>query len=373
MKTESYLSTTDGAGDGTIVTCACVDLGLVDATRGATLHPRLPVAVRLAAGRVRRRGLGRGRHVARGLPRGRAGSADGRGRPVGGRTATRAWRTPTGSTADGELELRARRASASSEPKACGGCRWATARPHGGARCRWGRPASCRSRHAARDDRTCTQSGGRLTGFDVELAAAIARRLGLTLSWRDLPCQAALRAVSDGTLDAVLDPVRRRGAGHPHVGDRAQPARRARHLEATRPRAGRDRCSSVWGPHDRWPSCARGRACAWANDDPASHGSADAVHDRPARRLRGARRRIDHGRGGRRSRTRGRAIERRRSLRVAQSIDVGAHDVFVAKGPDARLVAAIDEALARLIRVGRYALLFAKYFPGTPVPAETGT
>jgi ABC-type amino acid transport substrate-binding protein len=67
------------------------------------------------------------------------------------------------------------------------------------------------------------------------------------------------------------------------------------------------------------------------------------------------------------------AIERRRSLRVAQSIDVGAHDVFVAKGPDARLVAAIDESLARLIRVGRYALLFAKFFPGTPLPSETGS
>jgi len=49
-------------------------------------------------------------------------------------------------------------------------------------------------------------AGGRLTGFDVELAGAIARRLGLTLSWRDLPCRAALRAVSSGTLDAVLAP-----------------------------------------------------------------------------------------------------------------------------------------------------------------------
>ncbi len=67
------------------------------------------------------------------------------------------------------------------------------------------------------------------------------------------------------------------------------------------------------------------------------------------------------------------AIERRPSLRVAQSIDVGAHDVFVGKGPDARVIAAIDDALARLIRVGRYALLFAKYFPGTSVPAETGS
>ena len=58
------------------------------------------------------------------------------------------------------------------------------------------------------------------------------------------------------------------------------------------------------------------------------------------------------------------------SLRASTS---GAHDVFVAKGPDARLVAAIDGSLARLIRVGRYALLFAKYFPGTPLPSETGS
>ena len=45
----------------------------------------------------------------------------------------------------------------------------------------------------------------------------------------------------------------------------------------------------------------------------------------------------------------------------------------MARGPDAILVAAIDEALGRMIRIGRYALLFAKYFPGTPIPRETGT
>ena len=37
------------------------------------------------------------------------------------------------------------------------------------------------------------------------------------------------------------------------------------------------------------------------------------------------------------------------------------------------LVAAIDASLARLIRSGRYSLLFAKYFPGTPLPSETGS
>jgi ABC-type amino acid transport substrate-binding protein len=67
------------------------------------------------------------------------------------------------------------------------------------------------------------------------------------------------------------------------------------------------------------------------------------------------------------------AIERRPELAVAQSVDVGAHDVFMAKGPDATLVAVIDDALGRLIADGRFALLFAKYFPGTPIPPATGT
>jgi ABC-type amino acid transport substrate-binding protein len=67
------------------------------------------------------------------------------------------------------------------------------------------------------------------------------------------------------------------------------------------------------------------------------------------------------------------AIERRPGLTVAQSLDAGAHDVFVAKGPDAILVAALDRELSRLLRNGRYALLFVKYFPGTPIAAETGT
>ena len=73
------------------------------------------------------------------------------------RTATRAWRTPIGSTPMGSSP-RPRRASASSEPKGSDGCRWATARPEAERRCRWERPESCRWRHAARDDRRCTRS-----------------------------------------------------------------------------------------------------------------------------------------------------------------------------------------------------------------------
>ncbi len=62
---------------------------LVDATGGAPLHPRLPVTVRLAPRRVRRRGMGRGRDAARDVPRGRPGSPDGRRRPVDGRRIRR--------------------------------------------------------------------------------------------------------------------------------------------------------------------------------------------------------------------------------------------------------------------------------------------
>ena len=59
--------------------------GLVHPTGGTKVHPRLPITVRLASRRVRRRGLGRGRDAARDVPGGRPGSADGRRRPVDGR------------------------------------------------------------------------------------------------------------------------------------------------------------------------------------------------------------------------------------------------------------------------------------------------
>ena len=127
--------------------------GLVHATGGAPLHPRLPVAVRLAPRRVRRRGMGRGRDAARDVPRGSPGSPDGRRRPVDGRRI----RGP------GEhVPVRRRRgarvrvgaASTCSGPKACDGTRWVGRTRR--SRCRWGRPASCRSRHAGRAGRTRT-------------------------------------------------------------------------------------------------------------------------------------------------------------------------------------------------------------------------
>jgi branched-chain amino acid transport system substrate-binding protein len=366
MKTDLYLSTTDDAGDGTIVTCACVDLG--SSTR--------PDARRFIHDFQSRFGSPPGVFGAEGWDAGgmllatfRAGARD-------RRTVAAALSTIDGYEGlantyrfdeDGELEP----GSAQVHVFRAEGVRWD---PVGGedteeplpvgtpgylsvAACRKGGPFA-------------STSGGRLTGFDVELAAAIARRLGLMLSWRDLPCETALRAVSSGTLDAVLTPSADVGQGTPASGIAL-----SLHLALVTSKhlAHDDRpLLQHLGPGDVVVVVRSREGVAWANSDLRATGaevrftadrqtayeelvagSVTAVADvEPEAWL---------------------AIERRRSLRVAQSIDVGAYDVFVAKGPDARLVAAIDESLARLIRVGRYALLFAKYFPGTPLPSETGS
>jgi ABC-type amino acid transport substrate-binding protein len=180
----------------------------------------------------------------------------------------------------------------------------------------------------------------------------------------------ALRAVARGTLDAVLAPAAEVAQGTPASG-----VALGMHVALVVPKRlvhGDQPLLSRLGSDDTVAVVRSKESVAWANDalaatgaevrftsdrraafEAIATGTITAVADLEPEAWR--------------------AIERRPSLRVAQSIDVGAGDVIVAKGPDARIVAAIDEALARLIRVGRYALLFATYFPGTPVPSETGS
>ena len=366
MKTELYLTTTDGAGDGTIVTCACVDLG----------SSTQPEARRFIHDFQSRFGSPPGVFGAEGWDAGgmlleafRAGARD-------RRTVAAAMSTVDGYEGlantyrfDGDGELDPGSANVHvfrAEGRAMG---------HGGRGGRGGAApggdARLPVRHACRKGRPFAYTaGGRVTGFDVELAAAVARRLGLTLSWRDLPCRTAMRAVSSGTLDAVLTPTAEVEQGTPASGI----ALSLRLALVTSKQLAHDGGPVLQrlGPGDVVAVVRSRENVAWANDELRSTGaevrftadrgtayedlvagSVTAVADVEPEAWR--------------------AIERRRSLRVAQSIDVGAHDVFVAKGPDARLVAAIDESLARLIRVGRYALLFAKYFPGTPLPSETGS
>jgi branched-chain amino acid transport system substrate-binding protein len=370
MKTESYLSTTAGAGDGTVVTCACVDLG--SSTR--------PEVRRFIHDFQSQYGSPPGVFGPEGWDVGgmllaafRAGAVDRRG--VADALATSNGYEGLANTyrfaADGELAS----PSAGVRVFRAEGVRWlpvGDGQAAGGAPLPVGTPGEL-SVAACRTGRPVVYAvGGRPAGFDVELAAAIARRLGLTLSWRDLPCAAALRAVSRGTIDAVLAPAADVNQGTPTsgIGLSLHVALVTTKTQAHEP--GDATLLDRLGPHDQVAVIRSPLTIAWAHDtlEPtgaqiqlttdrrAAYGSlvagtitavADAEPDAWA------------------------AIERRPALRVAQSVDVGAHDVFVAKGPDAVLVAAIDQALARLIRVGRYALLFATYFPGTPIPSETGT
>ena len=365
MKTESYLSMTDDAGDGTIVTCACVDLA--SSTR--------PDARRFIHDFQSRFGSPPGVFAAEGWDAGGMVLATFGAGAQDRRTVSAALSrldeydglANTYRFDDGELQP----GSAGVRVFQAEGVRWApvgqgdtqeplpvgTPGSLSVTSCRKGRPYAYTER-------------GRLTGFDVELAAAIARRLGLVLSWRDIPCQAAIRAVASGTLDAVVTPSADVAQGTPASGIAFSlhialvATKRLAHDERPllqRLEPGdvvvvvRSRESVAWASDALQ---ATGAAVRFTDDRRAAYdelvaGSITAVADVEPEAWR--------------------AIERRHSLRIAQSIDAGAHDVFIATGPDARLVAAIDEAFARLIRVGRYALLFAKYFPGTPVPPETGT
>jgi ABC-type amino acid transport substrate-binding protein len=210
-----------------------------------------------------------------------------------------------------------------------------------------------------------------LGGFDVELAAAIARRIGLSLVWRDLPCTNALAAVANGTLDAALAPASVVPQGTPASGI-ALSLHVALVAARTPAQGSQEPLLQRLGPDDVVAVVPTPEGIAWARDVLRPNGVPyEVTTDRTA-----AYRELVAGRVGAVADLESRAwaaIERRPTLSVAQSFDSGAHDVFVGRDTDATLVAAIDRALTRLIRAGRYGLLFAKYFPGTSLPTETGT
>jgi ABC-type amino acid transport substrate-binding protein len=372
MKTESYLATTAGAGDGTIVTCACVDLSTSTRPEARRFIHDFQSTYGSAPGVFAAEGWDAGGML---LAAFRTGAADrvAIGAALASADAVDGLADAYRFEEDGELAA----SSAGAHVFQAEGVRWVPVGEREGeesppvgtpgylsvAACRKGRP------HAY-------PVGDRLQGFGVELSAAIARRMGLTVSWRDLPCSAALRAIANDRLDAILVP-----AAEVPQGTLTSGVALATHIalvamddEAGAP--GEDDEGPTLlerlGPHDLVTVVRAPETVAWADDVLAPTGaqiriSADrqAAYEALVAGTISAVADLEPDAWV--------AIERRPTLRVAQSIDAGVVDVFVAKGPDARIVAAIDEALARLIRVGRYGLLFAKYFPGTPIPPETGT
>jgi len=365
LKADAFLITTDGAGDGTVLTCGCVDLAA--STRpeaGRFIHdfqsangspPGAYAAEGWDVGGMLSRAFGDGASEREAVAAALASSPSYEG------LANTYRFTETGELAPGAIRIHTFRAE---------GLRWVGMGPPeedvsvpvgtpgylSVASCRTGRPFVYREE-------------GRLRGFDVELTSAIARRLGLTLAWIDRPCRAALAAVAAGTLDAVLAPSTEVRQGTPTSGvvlsQHIALVATAATTEGQRPLLDR------LGHGDTVAVVRSPTAVAWARDILLPTG----VRIRLVTRRDVAYARLGPGRfkalvdlepaaWG--------AIERRPGLVVAQSIDTGEHDVLVAKGPDAVLVAALDQELGRILLSGRYALLFAKYFPGTPIPAETG-
>jgi ABC-type amino acid transport substrate-binding protein len=213
--------------------------------------------------------------------------------------------------------------------------------------------------------------GERPLGFEAELAREVADGLGLRLVWADLDCAGALGAVGRGRIDAAIVPSARAAPGIPAsrvalsirvaVVLPGSPAQGADPdgdavLEGFRPDLPvgvvRDPVALRWARRELQTLGLRlvvvpDRADAYAG---ALDGRFQAIVD------------LEHAAWA--------AIERLPDLHVAAGFDAGEHDVFV--GAQTPLLAALDGALAELLENGRYALLFAKYFPGTPIPDETG-
>lgn len=366
MKTDAFLSTTSGEAEGTIVTCACVDLAAsTRAPAGRFIHD-FQSAYGAPPGVYGAEGWDVGGILIRAFSNG-ASDRTGVARYLRDAGSFPGLASNYGFASDGELAPGSGRVHVFRAE----GVRWV---PVGEATpsvdlpvgtpgylsmsaCRSGRPFAYTSR-------------GRLRGFDVELAQTIARRLGLRLAWSDLTCRAALRAVGRGRLDAVLAPAADVAQGTPTsriaLSLRVGLVTTRRLAEGTGPLLQRltpaDVVAVVRGPETR----------GWAGDAIRATGATIALVSDRAAAYRGV------ASGAFTAVTDlepwgWAAVERRPRLAVAQSVDVGAHDVIVARGPGATLVAAIDEVLGRLLRSGRYTLLFAKYFPGTPIPAETGS
>jgi len=364
LKADAFLTATAGVAEGTIVTCGCVDLASsTDPEAGRFIHD-FQSEYGTPPGPYAAEAWDAGGMLAGGFARGggdRVALSD-----ALDRAAYRGIANTYRFADDGQLDV----SSAELHVFRAEGIRWVPVGertvpaelPVGTpgylsmAACRTGRPFAYR--HA-----------GHLEGFEVELARAIARRLRLSLSWSEPPCGVAMAQVTEGSLDAVIAASADVPQGVPTTGI-ALSIHGA--IVATREAA------SGSGPFlDRLKDgdvvgvLGDRQLRSWARAAILGTGGSLRILTDPG----AAYRKLTHGRLTAvvvPEADAWAAVERRPGLAVAQGVDVGAHDVIVAKGPDAVLVAAIDAALGSLIRSGRYTLLFAKYFPGAPVPPETG-
>ncbi len=200
---------------------------------------------------------------------------------------------------------------------------------------------------------------GRLTGFDVQLAAAFARRLGTTLRWNEADCASARGALAAGKMDALFAAPT---ASDPGIGivlsihvaitvNRHDVSNQRNALQSLH--AG-DSVAVVGGEAARWAKLHL------PNGVGLVHLSATPAYDRLAAGVLAAV--LDQEPSAWAN------VEHRPALRVAHSFDAGAYTTVLAADPGLRSM--LVRAFSSLLDGGTYGRLFAKYFPGTPIPPE---
>ena len=365
LKDESFLTAAGAAGEGTIVTCPCADLSTATD----------PAAQRFVHDYQSQFGASPAVYSAEGWDLGaillaafRTG-ATGRGALAAALSAVREMRGLAGLyrwTDLGELTPEMAQVHTSIDR----GQRWTplVAAPAVGpealplhteglltaAACRSGLPFNAQER-------------GRPTGFDVDLAEAISKSLGVQLGWQPVGCDRAKAELASGRLDMLLTArdALPQGTATSRIVLSIRTAVVTRRGDAAAAVPGilgpTDLVGVVSGPVTTpWVQQVMGgpgakvRRYARAADayDALARGDVRAVVDTEFGAWAG--------------------IERRPRLSVAASFDSGAHDVLVTSGSGTELLGAVDGAAGHLLQTGRYALLWTKWFPGTIVPDEVG-
>jgi branched-chain amino acid transport system substrate-binding protein len=212
------------------------------------------------------------------------------------------------------------------------------------------------------------QVHGRPAGFDVDLAAAVAKNLGVRLGWVALPCDKAQAQLASGRLDMLFDARGSLPQGTP--ASRVVLSVRTALVAARHTPTVTD--LGALGPGDRVGVVFGPVTTPWVKQVLAGPGAkirryrngADA-YDALVRGDVAAVVDTEYGAWA--------GVERRSRLMVTQTFDAGAHDVLITSAPSGTaLLGAVDGALGHLLQTGRYALLWAKWFPGSTVPTEVG-
>jgi ABC-type amino acid transport substrate-binding protein/ABC-type branched-subunit amino acid transport system substrate-binding protein len=224
--------------------------------------------------------------------------------------------------------------------------------------CRTGEPFAYRDRR------------GGLVGFDVEFARAVAHHLDLALSWTRTACRAGTRPVDEGRVDVLMTASATLVPGTPSSGVFFS-IRAALVMPAAEVSAG-----------GHAPPLRSGDLVGVVAGTPITEWARRTLPDTGAslRVVRGPRSevydRLERGRLAAVADTEAAAwaaIEHRPTLLVGATDDTGVDDVMVVAAPATDLLTSVDDALARMLEDGDYALLFAKYFPGATLPETVGT